>query len=150
MKYRLDDAAVEQMSSHYLNEGRQQEQWQLSEIEIDDDRLQAVVGMRSIYTSETDVGGFHLSIFSTLEFLSQLMIIYGHVWSGQNKKTKEAWMVESHTKTIRAIRSAQGIRVDMKVKTMRRRNESCYCVADFTITDALDGLFEVRLKGFLV
>ncbi|MBR7801038.1 hypothetical protein [Undibacterium fentianense] len=138
------------MSSYYLNEGRKQEQWELSDIEIDGDHLSAKVAMRSMYTSDTDTGGFHLSIFSTLEFLSQLMIIYGHVWSGQSEKTKEAWMVESHTKTVRAIRRSSGIRVDMKVKAMRRRNASFYCIADFKISDDLDGLFEVSLKGFLV
>ena len=45
--------------------------------------------MRSAYVSGTDAGGFHLTIFSALEFASQLMIVYGHVWAGLEKKVRD-------------------------------------------------------------
>jgi hypothetical protein len=35
------------------------------------------------------------------------------------------------------------------VKSMRQRGGNLFCVADFRVTDRFDGLFEVRLKGFL-
>ena len=103
----------------------------------------------STYRSATDGGGFHLTIFSTLEFLSQLMIIYAHEWAGLARKVREGWMVESHSRSVRAVRNPHDIRVAMQVRTMRQRGERLYCVADFRVTDDSNGLFEVNLKGFL-
>lgn len=140
---------LQHLTSHYLSEGRRDDAWAIDEVVIEGTRLQARVRMRSYFVSSSDAGGFHLSIFSTLEFLSQLMIVYAHVWAGLERKVREGWMVESRTRSVRAIRQAEDIRVEMAVRTMRRRGENLYCVADFRVTDGAGGLFEVTLKGFL-
>ncbi len=93
----LSAAEIEKLSSHYLNDGRKQESWKIEQVEISGDLLNATLSMSSTYVSDTDEHGFHLTIFSTLEFLSQLMIIYGHNWAGLDEKTREGWMVERHT-----------------------------------------------------
>jgi hypothetical protein len=110
--------------------------------------LRARVKMTSLYVSQTD-SGFHLTIFSTLEFASQLMIIYAHNWAGLREKLHEAWMVESTTRAVRQIRNPDDIRVEMNVRQMRRLAKRLICIADFRVTDDADGLFEVTLKGFL-
>ena len=112
---RLSVADIQNLSSHYLNEGRKQESWQIEEIEINGQRLTAKVSMRTTYVSDADAKGFHLTIFTTLEFLSQLMIIHAHVWAGLRKKIREGWMVESSTRCVRATRDPSNIKVEMGV-----------------------------------
>jgi hypothetical protein len=146
---RLNADDIGKLSSAYLNEGRKLESWQIEDVDIRGKQLTARVSMRSIYVSGTDSKGFHLTIFSTLEFLSQLMIIYAHVWAGLEQKTKEGWMLESTTRSVRAIRDPARINVEMDVVSMRKRGENLYCVADYRVMDDQGGLFEVSLKGFL-
>lgn len=143
----LDKKDYEQLLSPYLQDGRKHERWNLDRIEMEGKALRALVSMRSTYVSSTDAGGFHLTIFSTLEFLSQLMIIYVHKWAGQTEKKREAWMVESRTHSVRPIRDPAEINVEMNVQSMRRRGEVLYCTAEFAVTDKFGGLFKVGLKG---
>jgi hypothetical protein len=145
----LNEDEIENLSSHYLSEGRKQESWKIKEVRIQGEKLSAVVTMRSTYVSGSDTQGFHLTIFSALEFLSQLMITYAHVWAGLENKTREGWMLESKTRTVRAIRNAERIEVEMVVRAMRKRGENLFCEADYRVTDNQNGLFEVQLKGFL-
>lgn len=144
--YSSDD--VNAISSPYLKEGRKQESWEIQSIEIDQRVLRARIRMTSLYVSETD-SGFHLTIFSTLEFVSQLMIIYMHEWAGLSKKLREAWMVESTIRAVRQIRNPDDIRVEMNVRQRRKHRQHLICIADFRVTDDADGLFEISLKGFL-
>lgn len=146
---RLRKSDYEKLLSPYLQEGRKHENWQIDSVEIEGKRLTASISMRSTYVSATDTKGFHLTIFSTLEFLSQLMIIYGHTWAGLSEKTNEAWMVECTSRAGKAIRDPKEIRVEMNTKAMRKRGDNFYCVADFRVTDKLGGLFEIELKGFV-
>ena len=145
----LGPEQIQALSSHYLNEGRKQEIWRIGDINIRGRQLSTTVSMRSVYTSGTDSKGFHLTIFSTLEFLSELMIIYAHAWAGLQKKTKEGWMLESSTKSIRAVRNPDQIKVEMKIAAIKKLGENIICIADYSVTDDQGGLFEVRLKGFL-
>jgi hypothetical protein len=145
----LNEDEIESLSSHYLSEWRKQESWKIKEVRIQGEKLSAVVTMRSTYVSGSDTQGFHLTIFSALEFLSQLMITYAHVWAGLENKTREGWMLESKTRTVRAIRNAEHIEVEMVVRAMRKRGENLFCEADYRVTDNQNGLFEVQLKGFL-
>lgn len=144
--YSSDD--VNAISSPYLKEGRKQESWEIQSIEIDQRVLRARIRMTSLYVSGTD-SGFHLTIFSTLEFASQLMIIYMHDWAGLPKKLREGWMVESTTRAVRQIRNPDDIQVEMNVRQIRKHGEHLICIADFRVTDDADGLFEISLKGFL-
>ena len=92
--------------SPYLTQGRREEQWRIDGIEIDGSELRARVCMPSSFVSGTDGAGFHLTIFTALEFASQLMIIYAHVWAGLERKVREGWMVESSIRSVRARSSA--------------------------------------------
>ena len=145
----LSEDEIKRLSSHYLNEGRKQETWQIDRISVEGDRLDADISMKSLYLSDTDGGGFHLTIFSTLEFLSELMIIYVHVWAGLEEKTQEGWMVECKARNVKAIRNPDAIKVEMHVESIRRRGKTVRIVTDCRITDDQGGLFEVWLKGFL-
>lgn len=145
----LEEDEIERLTSHYLSEGRKQESWKIKAVHIQGEKLSATVTMPSIYVSNADTQGFHLTIFSALEFLSQLMITYAHVWAGLAEKTREGWMLESRTRSIRAIRNAEHIQVEMVVRTMRKHGDNLFCVADYRVSDDQDGLFEVQLKGFL-
>lgn len=149
MKKYLSAKDIAPISSTYLNSGRKEESWEIRFVEIEGDRLRAEVIMTSIHVSPTDNHGFHLTIFSTLEFLSQLMIIYVHDWCGAEQKTLEGWMVESRTRSVRAIRNPHRIVVDMDVRRMKKHGDTVYCVAEFAVTDDDEGLFEVTLKGLL-
>ncbi|MDP1708750.1 MAG: hypothetical protein Q8L89_06770 [Gammaproteobacteria bacterium] len=146
---RLSAADIQNLSSHYLNEGRKQESWQIEAVEINDKGLTAKVSMRTTYVSDTDAKGFHLAIFTAVEFVSQLMVIYMHVRAGLSKKTREVWMLESSTRCVRAIRDPSNIKVEMEVVSMRKRGENWYGVAANRVTDDQGGLFEIKLKGFL-
>lgn len=145
----LTEAEIRPFASRYLHEGRKQESWRIESVKIAGDHCSARVAMLSTFVSATDRSGFHLTIFSTLEFLSELMIIYAHVWAGLKEKSREGWMVESTTRSVRAIRDPDCINVEMTVESMRQRGDNLFCVADFRVTDRFEGLFEVRLKGFL-
>jgi hypothetical protein len=136
-------------ASDYLHHGRKLESWKINSIHVDDKHLVADVSMTDTYASSTDSAGFHLTVFSTLEFLSELMIIYAHLWAGLAKKEREGWMVESSAKLVRSIRDSSHIKVDMQAKTIRKRGNNLICVADYKVTDQYGGLFEVTLKGFL-
>ncbi|MCV6588634.1 MAG: hypothetical protein OIF57_06355 [Marinobacterium sp.] len=146
---RLSHEEITKLSSDYLQYGRKHESWQIDDILIDGKKLTAQVSMTSKYISDTDSNGFHLTIFSTLEFLSQLMIIYAHNWAGMTEKKQEGWMVESSTKIKSPIRDASSILINMDIEKIKKRNQNLYCLASYTITDKTGGCFEARLKGFL-
>ncbi|MCK9469980.1 MAG: hypothetical protein M0Q49_11250 [Porticoccaceae bacterium] len=145
----LEPAEWADLVSPYLTEGRKTESWEIVSIEVTGKTLKAVVRMTSVYRSATDGGQFHLSIFTTLEFLTQLWIIYAHVWAGEKKKTREGWMVESATHNIKAIRDPEHIDVEMEAASMRKVGGALYSVAKFRVTDRLGGLCTVRLKGLM-
>jgi len=141
---------VKNISSHYLNEGKKQESWQIDSVEVIEKRLTAQVSMPSIYLSKTNNNTFHLSILTIMEFVSQLLIIYLHIWAGVTQKKREGWMIESSTRSIRAIRDPKHIQVEMSVVKIKKQGEKIYCIADFQVTDRQGGLSEVRIKGILL
>lgn len=149
LKIHLDPDEFSDLQSHYLHDGRKQESWRIGSIDIQNKKLKTTVTMTSIYKSDTDRNGFHLTIFSALEFASELMIIYAHAWAGFKQKSREGWMIESSTRNIRAIRDAEIIDIEMNVATMKKRGDNMICIADYRLTDSHNGLFEIRLKGFL-
>lgn len=138
-----------EISSPYLAGGRKSESWEIVSIEIVGKRLSAVIRMTSTYLSETDDGQFHLSFITYLEFLSQLLIIYGHVWAGVPKKTREGWVLESSTRNINAIRDPEHIQVEMEVASIRRVGVPVIAIAKFKVSDKLGGLCTARLKAIV-
>lgn len=145
----LNGYDIKNLSSHYLNEGRKQETWQINHVMIEDKMLEAHISMISRYLSSTDNNEFHLTIFSALEFLSQLMIVYAHFWAEREEKIGEGWMIESNMRSIHVVRDPDNILVSMTVEKIRERGANLYCIASYKITDDQGGLMEVRLKGFL-
>jgi hypothetical protein len=148
VKKHLNSKEITKFSSHYLNEGRKQENWEIVHIDIDGKILTAHVHMRSRYISKTDSSGFHLTIFSTLEFLSQLLIIYAHVWAGLPKKTREGWMIESSIRSKSSVRDPENIHVRMEVASIRKVKNNILAVTHSKVFDD-SGSFEATLKGFL-
>ncbi|MES2981639.1 MAG: hypothetical protein V4727_04935 [Verrucomicrobiota bacterium] len=149
MSKEISTSEIKEISSDLLSEGRPHEKWKINTITIDGDTLHAVISMVSTYISPTDDKGFHLSVFTTLEFLSQLKVIYYHHTSGLDKKTQEAWMIESHVRCKSSIRDADKINVTMKVLKARNVGGRIYGITQSTVTDDLGGRFEVTLKSLL-
>ena len=149
LKMTLSTEEIRDISSEYLNTGRKQESWEITAIEIDGQFINAGIRMSSTYQSVTDENRFHLTIFSTLEFLSQLIVIYFHVWAGLHKKTREVWMIDSRIHCKRSIRDPDDIRVSMEFMRMRKVGERIYATAIARVYDNKDGLFDAHLKAFL-
>jgi len=102
MKKRLSQTELDHLSSPYLGGKKNEDQWEISAIDIDNRNLSAEMHMRSYYLSPNDAGKFHLSSFPALECLSQLTIIFIHVWAGYKEKTREVWMLEKATSNANA------------------------------------------------
>ena len=145
---KLNADEIKKFTSHYLTVGRKEEHWEIDNVEIEGKCITASISMKTCYVSGTDSGGFHLTIFSALEFVSQLMIIYGHIWARLDEKTQEGWMVDSRIKSSKAIRDPLNIKTSMTIST-KKVGKHLYGTGDFKITDKLGGLFEGTIKGFL-
>ena len=148
LQKRLTPAEIANFSSQYLHEGRKQESWEILDVNIDGRLLTARVKMQSSFTSPADLEGFHLTIFSTLEFLSELTIIYAHVWAGYEKKSLECYMIESAIKSKMAIRDPDNIQVHMEVPRIKKLKNTMIAVTKSRIFDQ-QGLVEATLKGFM-
>lgn len=145
----LTPAEIERISSEYLREGRRQDIWEIVSVEVRENALTAQVRMQQYYQSPNDAGGFHLTSFATLEFLSQLFIIYGHVLGGLTEKSQEAWMMESSISCRKAIRSADDIRVEMEFRTLKKIGDRMLGNASARVWDEQGGEFTAKLKALL-
>jgi hypothetical protein len=149
LQKKLTSTEIQRLSSVYLDSGVKQEAWKIAAIEIDGPVLRANIRMTSTCASITDEDGFHLTIFSTMEFLSQLANIFFHLWAGYEEKTREVWMRECNIQCKRPIRDKQKIMVRLEVKSLRRSGENALGIIHFEVTDSKDGRFEGKLKGVL-
>ena len=109
----LTISEIEQISSAYLAAERKKEVWKIEQVDIIENGLLAIVSMREFCVSSTDNNEFHLAYLTALEFVSQLQIIYMHVWAGIKFKTKEVWMIECHMKSHRPIKNPEKINVEI-------------------------------------
>lgn len=148
LKQKLSSEDILALSSNYLQNGRKQEDWEITNLEIEGNILTANIRMRSYYTSPSDAGGFHLTIFSTLEFLSQLTILYAHVWAGLKEKTREGWMIDSAITSKNAVRNPENIQVRMEVLSIKKIGHNMIATTKSKVFDE-HGSFEAKLKGFL-
>jgi hypothetical protein len=147
-KQKLTQKDISAFASDYLHNGRKDENWEITNIEIEGKTLTANVRMKSYYTSATDPGGFHLTIFTTLEFLSELTIILAHNLAGLKKKTREGWMLESSIVSKKAVRDPENIQVRMEGISMKKMGHNIIGVTKSKVFDS-SGSFEVRIKAFL-
>lgn len=139
---------IAKLASPYLKEEKRHDVWEIADIVIEDKTLIAHIRMRSHYTSPSDKSGFHLTILSTLEFLSQLMLIFVQVWGGYTEKTKEGWMLESSISCKRAIRDPENIEVCMNLASIKKVKGSIIAVTKSKVSDK-NGRFEATLKALL-
>ena len=146
---RLDQAQIKKLSSPYLDGERKKEEWVIEQVEINEDTLHGTVSMRDYCVSATDQDSFHLSYLTALEFVSQLQIIYMHVWAGLKEKNQEAWMAECKMQSHRPIRNPKTISVEMKALKIRQRGDAVYCTAEHRVSDDQGGLFEIWIKALM-
>ena len=149
LKKSLSVDEISRLSSDYLDSGVKKEAWKITRVDIDGPVLNACIRMTSTCASVTDEAGFHLTIFSTMEFLSQLANIYFHAWAGYEDKTREVWMRESSISCIQAIRDADNIMVRLEVKSLKKAGDNALGLIHYEVTDTGGGRFEGRLKGVL-
>ncbi|MEA5421901.1 hypothetical protein VB716_00145 [Synechococcus sp. CCY9201] len=138
---------LEPYQSAYLHGGKAKEQWCIQQVSIDGEILQAMVDILNPFSSSTDPGGFHLSVFSSQEFCAELSLFWLFKKLELPCKAQEAWMRECRCSLRRPIRSRQNIRVDMKCKSFRVIGGMAYIHARFTVRDSGDGLFLLEQRG---
>lgn len=149
LKKKLGPSEIKSLSSAYIDEGVKKDAWEITEIEVSDAILKARIRMKSFFVSPTDPGGFHLTIFSTQEFLAQLANIYLHLAAGFDTKERETWMRESTVTSRKTIRDAENIQVEMDFFGLRKIGDGVASMANCRVYDDQGGLFTARLKGLL-
>lgn len=149
LKKKFGPAEISALSSVYIDEGVKKDAWEIYEIGISGPILKARIRMKSFFVSPTDPGGFHLTIFSTQEFLAQLANIYLHVAAGFEKKERETWMRESTITSRKTIRDAENIQVEMDFFGLKKIGDGVASMANCRVFDDEGGLFTARLKGLL-
>jgi len=145
----LDKPQIADLSSRYIDEGVKVDAWEINTIEISGNLLEAEIGMVSFFVSPTDPDGFHLTIFSTQEFLAQLANIYLHIAAGFKTKSRETWMRECAITSRKVIRNPEKILVEMDFFSLKKTRDSVISMAKCRIYDDQGGLFTARLKGLL-
>ena len=146
---RLERADIAALSSPYVDRGVKQDCWEIQQVEIDGRHLRARVRMTSFFVSPTDPAGFHLTIFSTQEFLAQLANIYLHVAAGFDVKCRETWMRECSITSRKVIRDPENIRVELDIHGLRQVGDALVGTGEGRVFDDQGGLFTARLKGLL-
>ena len=145
----LGPKEIAALSSPYIDVGVKQDAWEILKVDVDGAKLEARIRMTSFFVSPTDPGGFHLTIFSTQEFLAQLANILLHVAAGHETKTHETWMRECAISSRKVIRDPENIRVNMEIVSLKNLGDALAGVVSCRVYDDQGGLFTARLKGLL-
>lgn len=145
----LGKTEIAKISSRYIDEGVKVDAWEILSVNISGRLLKAEIGMVSYFVSPTDPEGFHLTIFSTQEFLAQLANIFLHIAAGFDVKCRETWMRECAITSRKTIRNPERIFVEMDFTSLRKVQDSLVSMAKCRIYDEEGGLFTARLKGLL-
>ena len=145
----LGKTEIAELSSGYIDEGVKVDSWEILDINISGRILKAEIGMVSYFVSPTDPDGFHLTIFSTQEFLAQLANIYLHIAAGFKIKCRETWMRECAITSRKVIRNPEKILVEMDFTGLKKIKDSVISMATCRVYDDQGGLFTARIKGLL-
>ena len=145
----LGRTEIADLSSSYIDEGVKLDAWEIKNINISGKLLKAEVGMVSFFVSPTDPEGFHLTIFSTQEFLAQLANIYLHVAAEFKTKCRETWMRECTITSRKVIRNPEKIFVEMDFFSLKKIQDTVVSMARCRVYDDQGGLFTARVKGLL-
>ena len=149
LEMKLGPAEVKALSSSYIDVGVKKDAWEILEIEVSGAIVKARIRMTSFFISPTDPGGFHLTIFSTQEFLAQLANIYLHLAAGFTTKERETWMRECNITSRKTIRDAENIKVEMDFYGLKKLGDGVISMANCRVFDEQGGLFTAKLKGLL-
>ncbi len=144
----LTASEIGRYASPYLKGGNKSDIWDITSVEIDGIMLKAGIRMNSTYASPTDINGFHLSVFSALEIMSQLQILFMHHWAGLSEKSREVWMIDCNISAFTAIRDPDGIRAEMIFSSIRSIKGKVLAVMKGRIFDD-QGAIEMTIKGFM-
>ena len=147
---KLTSFEIKKLSSSYINETLKNEIWHIDSVQIEEKKLFALISIHSDYLSKTDKNQFHVSVFIMLEFVSQLIVIFTHLLAGYTKKTKEVWLAEVSTRSLKPIRSLKDICVKIDLVTMRTYKNSQFFIFEINVTDNQDGLSTYKFKVQLV
>jgi len=142
----LTPLEIKKLSSSYISETLKNESWQIDSVQIEENHLTAFISINSTYLSSTDGDQFHVSAFSMIEFHSQLMVIFMHLLTGYSEKTKEVWMAEVNSRSIRPIRSLENIKVEIDLVKMRHFNKTVFFIFESQTTDDQGGLSKHKFK----
>jgi hypothetical protein len=117
----LSPSQISSLSSEYLRQGVYQDNFEIYQATVQDDKLQALVKMTQFAISPTDQGGYHLTAPTIFRFLGQLLIIHGHVFFslGLEKKV-EVWVKEHTMKHLAPVRDPHTITVHGQMKGTKR------------------------------
>jgi hypothetical protein len=149
LQYKLGPDRLAALSSAYIDKGVKKDAWEIYEIEVEETIVKARIRMTSFFVSPTDPGGFHLTIFSTQEFLAQLANIYLHLAAGFETKERETWMRESTVTSRKTIRDPENIQGEMDFFGLKKIGDGVISMANCRVFDNDGGLFTARLKGLL-
>lgn len=141
-------AELSPFQSAYLHGGKAREIWSITQVTVQGDHARALVDIHNPFLSPTDQRTFHLSVYTAMEFCTEVILVYAYTTLALPLKAEEAWMKECQCRLIRPIRAYEGISVEMRASSFRFIQGTAYCHGVFRITDAMDGLFEIELKGF--
>jgi len=145
----LGKSEISALSSRYIDEGVKVDAWEIQNISISGKLLKAEIAMVSFFVSPTDPDGFHLTIFSTQEFLAQLANIYLHVAAEFKTKCRETWMRECAITSRKVIRNPEKIFVEMDFFSLKKIQDSVVSMAKCRVYDDQGGLFTAKIKGLL-
>jgi hypothetical protein len=149
LNHDLNPAQIAALSSVYIDDGVKKDAWEIYKMDVTGPMVKARIRMTSFFVSPTDPGGFHLTIFSTQEFLAQLANIYLHLAAGFETKERETWMRECAITSRKTIRDAENIQVEMDFFGLRKLGDGVISMANCRVFDDQGGLFTARLKGLL-
>lgn len=139
----------EPLASSYLSVGRKSEEWLIDSITLSTPSLmEATVSMKNIFVSDKNEQ-FHLPVYAAMEFVSQLQIIYMHLWSGYKKKTQEVWMLESRFKADSPVLDKDAIQVEMSVEKIKSLQNKVYCIARHRVYDSQGGTLNIWIKAWM-
>lgn len=143
----LNPDFIKSTSSVYISNADKREKWAIKNIIIDNQSLEASISIKPLENNGN--ASFHLSFFSAMEFVSQLQIIYMHHYARLEKKTEEAWMIESSFESKKQIADFKNIHIKMNMTRIRSINKYLYCWATHHVTDSTGGLFLIKIKSVM-
>lgn len=104
----LDKEELEPIVSDFLVDGWAKQRYELGEVKVDAEKIDAKINITNFGTSKNDASSFYLSNTLVFPIVSNLTIIHFLTAVGV-KKQFPVWLREYNIETIRRVRRNQGI-----------------------------------------